>query len=95
MKRDAHGSFGFEFKSDYTLITVSGAWNLECASIYKDLIMKSLEAKKVLKRGVIIDGRNWEFETPDVIEEWIYLNEHIKSYYEKLYIAYFLSENLI
>lgn len=95
MERDAHGSFGFEFKSDYTLITAAGAWNVECAAIYKALLMKRTEKKKADKRGVIIDGRNWEFETPEATKEWISLNKHIEENYKKLYVAYFLSaENL-
>lgn len=90
MDRDAHGSFAFDFKPGYTLIAVSGSWNLECASIYDALLRSRIENNPEPRRCVIIDGRRWGFETPEASDKLLLLNSRLARHYEELCIGYFL-----
>ena len=88
---EPHGSFAFTFEENYTLLTASGSWNLECAKIYDALLRKRVESKPNLTRCVIVDGRNWELETPAcgaIIKE---LHQFLSGYYKAIYNAYYLN----
>ena len=85
-----HGSFAFKFEENYTLLVASGSWNLECAEIYDALLRKRVESKPDLTRCIIVDGRNWELETPECGLKIKELHHFLSGYYKALYNAYYL-----
>ena len=89
--QEAHGAFAFTFEDDYTLISASGSWNMPCADIYYAVIRKRVELKPDLKRCIVIDAREWGFETPDSGRKIQEMSQYISGYYKDLFIAYVLS----
>ncbi|WDP86241.1 MAG: hypothetical protein HUN05_14805 [Desulfobacter sp.] len=87
----AHGSFAFKFEPDYTLISAAESWNLECVEIYTRLLKQRVESKPQTRRCIILDGRNWDFLTPECHQKFIELNQYISGYYQELFIGYSLS----
>lgn len=90
-----HGSFAFKFEENYTLLVASGSWNLECAEIYDALLRKRVESNPHLSRCIIIDGRNWELETPECGSKIKELHLFLSGYYKALYNAYYLEPTKI
>ena len=88
-----HGSFGFRFSADprYTLITLSGTWNHQCAEIYSSYLRKRIFHHPDERRCVIIDARDWGFHTPESSVLVHQLNEYIARHYRELHVAYVLS----
>ncbi len=52
-----------------------------------------MESDPEQRRCVIIDGRDWGFETPESSQIIRELNQHVAGYYKELYIAYYLSSD--
>lgn len=90
-----HGSFAFKFEENYTLLVASGSWNLECAEIYDAFLRQRVESIPDLTRCIIIDGRNWELETPECGSKIKELHHFLSGYYKALYNAYYLNPDNI
>lgn len=86
--RPPHGAFAFSFEDDYTLITFSGLWNIECTNIYDALLRQRITTRPDQSRCVIIDAREWDLETPESGRKKKELNRYLATYYKKLHIAY-------
>ncbi len=84
MNKKPHGSFAFSFERDFTLISVSESWNIECTKIYSKMLETAMKSDPEQKRCVIIDGRKWGFETPESSQIIRALNQYVTKYYEKL-----------
>lgn len=93
--RRPHGAFAFLFEDEYTLITFSGLWNIECTDIYNAMLHRRVSSRPDLRRCVIIDAREWDLETPESGRKKRELNRYLSNYYRELFIAYVLSpENI-
>ncbi len=92
---EPHGSFAFTFEENYTLISVSGAWNQECAKIYDGFLRKRVEPNPELDRCVILDGRGWGLETPGCKDRIRDLHRFISGYFNTLYIAYYITPEML
>ncbi len=92
MENAAHGSFAFKVLPDYTLISTSGAWNLECVRIHNHLLSERVKNLTGQRRASLVDGRLWEFETPDCEEEYKRWYQHVRDNNITLYLAYWSSE---
>ena len=86
----AHGSFGVSFHGDYTLITATGCWNLECAKIYAKVLSQQGPPQPGKDRCVILNGLEWELETHEAEGFFKRFNQRISEYYNQLYLAYLI-----
>lgn len=92
MENTAHGSFAFKIMPDYTLVTSTGAWNLECVRIHNRILETRAKELAGQRRAAIVDGRFWEFETPECAEEYRRFYQLMSDHRIRFHIAYWSSE---
>jgi hypothetical protein len=60
-----HGGFNVSLDGETLLIVVTGAWNVETAKTYSELVHNTIEPVKDKFWGLISDLNEWELCTPE------------------------------